>query len=148
MKRIAIVLISLIIMLGFTGCDKKPPKRAYYHQEGAYGMRYHISIYFATNASGSHSPSFKLPKYEYSTMHIYTDDLGSMKGDKIIMIDGINEPLPYAETGQQKEDINLILSKKQIVIRGFSHDQKFRNGTYRVETTSPDSWETPIVDWG
>jgi len=144
MKKIAILVISLTIMLSFMGCNKKPPKRAYYNKESAYGMRYYISLYFATNTSGSHSPSLKPAKYEYSTMYIYSDDLGTLKGDKVIMVDGINEPLPLAETGQQKEDITLILSKKQIVIEGFNNNQKFRNGTYQVETSSPDSWGVPI----
>ena len=135
------ILLLIIIGFGIIGCgincSGKPPKRAYFHQDKGYDMRYHISLYFSAPI-GSHSVSVKCTEYEYVAIHIYVDDVGVVKGDSIIWKNGRGDEFPLEENGDQGENITVGITNDTVTVNGFQ-DNKI-NGTYKVETTSPDSW--------
>ena len=145
MKRILFLLISLLMLMLLISCncnEKKPPARAFFNKTSAYGMQYHITLYQPSYGGGTHS--FKCGSWSYSPFHIFTDKLGKLKGDEVIIksID-MAEP-PYVDHGQNLNDISLVITKKTISISGVKGG--VYNGTYTVETSSPDSWGVPIEE--
>jgi len=50
--------------------------------------------------------------------------------------------LPFEENGQNMNDIRMIVTNQAVQIQGVKGG--ILNGTYKVETTSPDSWDVPI----
>lgn len=103
-------------------------------------MQYHIILYQPSYGGGTHS--FKCGSWSYSPFHVFTDRLGTLRGDEVIIksID-MAEP-PYVDHGQNLSDIRLVITKNTIQITGVKGG--VYNGTYKVETSSPDSWGVPI----
>jgi hypothetical protein len=136
-------ILSFIMVLGLIGCgincSGKPPKRAYIHQVGGYSMQYHYSIYIPSAKSG-HSPSVKCSEYEYSKIDIYTDDLENVRGDAVIW-KSLYGDLAFEDYGENPANITLDFSTEKVIISGWS---SINDGTYKVETSSPDSWGIPI----
>jgi len=120
--------------------DKKPPNRAIYSQTSGYGMQYHIILYQPSYGGGTHS--FKCGSWSYSPFHVFTDRLGTLKGDEVIIKGmGMSEP-PYVDHGQVLNDINLLITRDTVKITGVKGE--VYNGVYKIETSSPDSWGVPI----
>jgi len=135
MKKISIILISLIMMIGLIGCigcDDKPSKRAYFHNNGGLGMQYHITIY---EPYGQLSHAVGCTKYEYIPLHIYTDNLGIMKGDAVVWKNPSGDDMPFSENGEDPSRITLNISKNSIIVHGFK--SKNTNGKYKVKNTAP-----------
>jgi len=139
MKIISLMIIGFYLAGCGVNCSGEPPKRAYSHQGGGYGMQYHISLY-PPYASLSHA--LKCNEYEYLVIHIYTDDLGDIRGDRVIWKNNDGYDIPFDDNGDSKENITLMLSQKQIVVTGFKNNRD--NGTYKVDDGPPDSWGVPI----
>jgi len=144
MKRILFLLISLLMLMLLQSCcssGNKPPRRAIYSQTSGYGMQYHIILYQPSYRGGTHIPT--CGSWEYSPFHVFTDKLGKLKGNDVIIKSlDMAEP-PYVDHGQNLNDISLMITKKTISISGVKGG--VYNGTYTVETSSPDSWGVPIV---
>ena len=142
-KMMKKILLWTVICFGIVGCGMncsgEPPKRAYNHQGGGYGMRYHYSIYIPSALSG-HSPSVKCTKYEYAKIDIYTDDLGTITGDKVIWNNLYGE-VAFQDYGEDPKNITLHFSNEAVTISGWS---SANNGVYKIETTPPESWGVPI----
>jgi len=140
MKKIVllIIMIFVIVSCGVT-CPSAPQKRAYFHQSNEYNMRYHISIYLPT-ALSPHSPTVKCSEYEYSKIDLYTDDLGEVRGDRLIW-KSIYGDVNFSDYGENPANIMVYFSKEKVVITGWNTND---DGTYKVETTSPDNWGVPI----
>lgn len=145
MKKILILIGSILITIGLVGClgcgEKKPPKRAYMHQGGGYGMAYQISYYFPL-AMLSHSSPCK--KYEYVTTHMYMDHLGTLSGDEIIWKNFEGQEIPFGERGESIDNIRVSIDSNTVKVDGLVSGYKDENGIYKIETTPPDSWDTPI----
>jgi len=143
MKRILFLLISLLMLMLLISCncnEKKPPARAFFNKTSAYGMQYHITLYQPSYGGGTHS--FKCGSWSYSPFHVFTDRLGTLKGDEVIIKGmGMSEP-PYVDYGQVLNDINLLITRDTVKITGVKGE--VYNGVYKVETSSPDSWGVPI----
>ncbi len=136
------MLLYLAIGLGLIGCGteclNKPPKRAFVHANGGYNMIYHVSIYIPTSGI-SHNPT-DCTGYEYAKIDIYTDDMGTVTGDKVIW-KSLYGDVGFKDYGVDPANITLVFSNKSVVIAGWD---RYHNGTYKIETTSPDSWGVPI----
>ena len=146
MKKMITIISSLLMIVLLSACTcgkKKPPHRAIYSQESGYGMQYHIILYQPSYGGATHS--FRCGSWTYSEFHIYTDNLGAMKGDDVIWKNGGGhfDGLPFSKNGQQMHDINLVITKNNIQISGVKGN--IFNGKYRVETSSPDSWGIRIT---
>ena len=127
-----------MILLSACCNDKKPPHRAIYSKMSGYGMQYHIVLYQPSYGGGTHS--FKCGSWSYSPFHVFTDRLGVLRGDEVI-IKSLDMGLP-PYYGQDPSEISLVIGKDTIKISGVNGG--VYNGTYKVETTSPDSWGVPI----
>jgi len=143
MKTLLMLTMSVVVLLTITSCtcnEKKPLERAFYNETSKYGMQYHITLYQPSYGGGTHS--FKCGSWSYSPFHVFTDRLGILRGDEVIIksIDMV-EP-PYVDHGQNLGDISLIISRDMVKISGVNGG--VYNGTYKVETTSPNSWGVPI----
>lgn len=143
MKGIWVVVIGIVIIIGLNGCscnEEKPPRRAIFNKTSDYSMQYHIILYEPSYGGGTHS--FKCGSWSYSPFHIFTDRLGTLREDEVIIksID-MAEP-PYVDDGQDLGDIGLLITRDTIKITGVKGG--VYDGTYKVETTSPDSWGIPI----
>ena len=145
MKKIGIIFIGIILLFGCACGDKKPPQRALYKKDNISGMQYHIVLYEPFGTGGAHS--IKCGSWEYVPTHIYTDKLGTMNGNDVIWKNLDEMDYPFEQNGQNIRDVHLIISKDKITIQGFNYKSGLNtmNGTYKVETTSPDSWGVPIV---
>lgn len=145
MKKIIILIASIFIAIGLVGClgcgDKKPPKRAYVHQGGGHGMAHHISYYFPLAILSHSSPC---TKYEYATIHMYMDHLGALTGDEIIWKNFEGQDVPFEERGESIDNIRVSIDSTKVMLSGLVSGYKNENGTYKIETSSPDSWSTPI----
>ncbi|RUM76858.1 MAG: hypothetical protein DSZ12_01150 [Sulfurovum sp.] len=143
MKRILFLLISLLMLMLLISCncnEKKPPARAFFNKTSAYGMQYHITLYQLSYGGGTHS--FKCGSWSYSPFHVFTDRLGTLKGDEVIIKGmGMSEP-PYVDYRQVLNDINLLITRDTVKITGVKGE--VYNGVYKVETSSSDSWGVPI----
>ena len=140
MKKIVLTTMMILGLIGCgVNCPSKPPRRAVFHENGDRGMMYHITIYIPYGQL-SHSP--QCTQYSYIPIHIYADSLGTLRGDEVIWDNGYGQDLPFQDNGDKKENIVLNISKEKIVIKGFRDNHQ--NGTYKVETSSPDSWGVPI----
>jgi len=142
MKKILVIMSAILTMIILVSCcnDKKPPRRAIYSQTSGYGMQYHIILYQPSYGGGTHS--FKCGSWSYSPFHVFTDRLGTLKGDEVIIKGmGMSEP-PYVDYGQVLNDINLLITRDTVKITGVKGE--VYNGVYKVETSSPDSWGVPI----
>ena len=141
MKKIMIGLGILIMMCLVVGCGvnclSKPPKRAIMHNTGGMGMQYHFTIYIP-GTGVQHSPS--CPTWTYGTIEIYSDNLGNQRGDEVLW-NNIYGEVGFSDYGENPHNIQLFLSKDKVLISGWADAQ---NGTYKVETSSPDSWGVPI----
>lgn len=142
-------LLLIAILLGLTGCincPSKPPKRAILHKTGGMGMQYHFTLYFPVEGN-SHSSTLKCPKQEYLVSYIYTDDLGAVKRDDLIwnirLVADEYRPIPESEAIQKQT--TLIFTKKDVTVQGLTGDFKPYNGTYKIETSSPESWGINLV---
>lgn len=141
-KMIKKLLLLLAIGLGLiscgTDCLNKPPNRAYIHESSGYDMTYHFSIYIPSSGI-SHNPT-DCTEYEYAKIDIYTDDMGTITGDKVIWNNLYGE-VAFQDYGVDPANITLNFLNKAVTISGWD---RYHNGTYKVETSSPDSWGTPI----
>jgi hypothetical protein len=138
MKKIVlyIMMILSIVSCGVI-CDSKPPKRAIMHNTGGMGMQYHFTIYIP-GSGVQHSP--RCPTWTYGTIEIYSDKLGNVLGDEVLW-NNIYGEVNFSDYGEDPHNIKLYLSSDKVVIQGWGDVQ---NGTYKVETSSPDSWGVPI----
>jgi len=145
MKKIIILIASIFIAIGLVGClgcdDKKPSKKAYVHKGGGYGMAYHIAYYFPLAISSHSSPC---TKYEYATTHMYMDHLGALRGDEIVWKNFEGQDIPFEERGESIDNIRISIDSNIVKVDGLVSGYKDENGIYKIETTSPDSWDTPI----
>jgi len=141
-------ILSLIMILGLIGCGinckSKPPKRAVLSQNPANGMRYHFVMYEPVGNAG-HTPTLKCTKYEYGKSHIYVDDLGSVSGDLVLWM-----ALYQGQTSDMipldiKKNATFVFGESQISITGLSGGYEYLNGTWKIETSSPNSWGIPIT---
>ena len=139
MKKIMLTM-SIVMMILLSACcnDKKPPHRAFYNKTSQYGMQYHITLYQPSYGGGTHS--FKCGSWSYSPFHVFTARLGVLRGDEVI-IKSLDMGLP-PYYGQDPSEISLVIGKDTIKISGVNGG--VYNGTYKVETTSPDSWGVSI----
>jgi len=146
MKKIMLTM-SILIMILLSACcnDKKPPHRAIYSKTSGYEMQYHIILYEPFSDGGGHS--IKCGSWHYIPTHIYTDKLGSLNGTEIIWKNLDGDDFPFATGGQNSSDIHVVIQNNTIKVQGFSYKSgnDTMNGTYKIETTSPDSWGVPIV---
>ena len=144
MKKIIIsfgILIMMCLVVGCgINCPSKPPKRAYFFNGGGYGMSYHVAAYRPASQL-SHNPT-ACTKYEYISFHIYFDEYGTFNGDEIVWKNFQGGDIPFVENGEVQSNITITISKDKIVIKGFRN--QIENGTYKIETSSPDSWGVPI----
>ena len=144
------IIISIMMLLGLMGCaincPSLPPKRAIMHKTGGMGMRYHFTLYFPQEGS-SHSPSLKCPKQEYLPSQVYTDDLGVVKRENLIwntrLFADTYAPIPESEAIQKQTTI--IFTEKDVTVQGLTGDFEPYNGTYKIETSSPESWGIDII---
>jgi len=138
MKKIVLLIGMMFAIVGCgTNCGDKPKDhRAYYFKNGGNGMAHHIGIYTVLS-NVSHSPSLKCPKYSYVGQHIYTDKLGTVHGDEVIM--------KSSEGYDFVLDKNVVfyLTPKTIKIRGIQDPPEI-NTDYIVDTQEPNSWGVPI----
>jgi len=144
MKFFLTIIGSIMIamgLIGCIGCDSKPPKRAYQHKNGGLGMQYHYVI-FEPSGELSHSPG--CTKYEYIPLHIYVDDIGTVSGDSVVWKNPEGNEVPFEEQGENEKNIVLLITKDKIIVSGFLNGYKNLNGTYQIETSSPDSWGVSI----
>jgi len=145
MKKILILMASIFVALGLIGClgcgDKKPSRRAYIHQGGGYGMQYHIAYYYPFASLSHGSPC---TKYEYVTTHMYMDHLGTLTGDEIVWKNFEGGDIPFGERGESIDNIRISIDSNIVKVDGLVSGYKDENGIYKIETTSPDSWDTPI----
>ena len=132
--------MALCIIVSCTCNEKEPLARAFYNKTSQYGMQYHITLYQPSYGGGTHS--LKCGSWSYSPFHVFTDRLGALRGDEVIIksID-MAEP-PYVDYGQNLSEISLLIGKDTVTISGVKGG--VYNGTYEVETTSLDSWGVPI----
>jgi len=128
-------------LIGCIGCDSKPPKRAYQHKNAGLGMQYHYVIF---EPSGELSHSLGCTKYEYVPLHIYVDDIGNVSGDSIVWKNPEGNEVPFGEQKENEKNIILSITKDKIRVSGFLNGYKNLNGTYQIETSSPDSWGVSI----
>ena len=136
MTKILIILVSLFMIIGLggcIGCEKKPSKQAYFHSNGGLSMQYHITIY---EPYGKLSHGIGCTEYEYIPIHIYTDELGKMKGGEVIWRNPDGEEMPFLENGENPAQITLNISKSNISVYGFK--SKNTNGMYKVGTIPPE----------
>ena len=143
MKRIWTLFISIVMLIGLSGCffdEKPPPARAFFNKTSAYGMQYHIILYDPASNGGTHT--MKHQSWTYSPFHIYTDRLGTLTGEDVIFKNLDECPPPFEENGQNNSDIHLSITKDTINISGVKGG--IFNGTYKVETSPPSSWGIEI----
>lgn len=137
-KKILLIFVVSFGLIGCgVGCSNKPPKRAVMHENSGYGMTYHFSIYIPVSGL---SHSAKCSEYEYSKIDIYTDDLGTTTGDRVIW-KSLYGDLAFVDYGENPANITLSFSNEKVVISGWS---SINDGTYKIENTSPNSWGVPI----
>jgi len=91
-------------------------------------------------ALSPHSPTLKCSEYVYSKIDFYTDDLGQINGDKVIWKNSYGD-VNFSDYGEDPAKIRLYFSKEKVAVSGWN---SYNDGTYKVETTSPDSWGVPI----
>lgn len=147
MKKILTIVSVMLAMMILVSCcsDKKPPHRAIYSQTSGHDMQYHIILYEPFSDGGAHS--LKCGSWNYIPTHIYTDNLGELRGDEVIWKNLDGQDFPFEERGQASHDIYLNITLNTIEIKGFSYKSgnDTMNSSYKVETSSPDSWGIPIV---
>jgi len=147
MKKIVLLIVMILGIGGCINCPSIPPKRAILHKAGGMGMQYHFTLYFPEEGN-SHSPTLKCPKQDYLVSNIYTDDLGVVKRDNLIwnirLFADEYRPIPESEAIQKHT--TLIFTKKDVTIQGLTGDFETYNGTYKIETSSPSSWDVELVE--
>jgi len=104
-------------------------------------MAYHVSYYFPL-AILSHSSL--CTKYEYATTHMYMDHLGALTGDEIVWKNFEGGDIPFGERGESINNIRVSIDSNIVKVDGLVSVYQDENGIYKIETTSPDSWDTPI----
>jgi len=142
-------ILSIVVLLGLVGCincPSLPHKRAIAHSTGKMGMQYSFTLYLPMEGN-SHSPNLKCPKQEYQATYVYTDDLGSVKREDLIwnirLFGDTFASLPESKAIQQRT--TLTFTKNTVTVQGITGDLKPYNGTYKIETSSPESWGIEIV---
>ena len=140
-KTIAIIVIILGLIGCSINCPDKPPRRAYMHSAGGMGMQYHFALYYPVQGT-SHSPSSKCPQNTYTATHLYTDNLGVVpRSDLIWTMKWIGDE--YREiplTQEERKHIQFTFTQGAVVVQGVTGELVHLNGTYQIETSSPDSW--------
>ncbi len=145
MKKIIIglgILVMMCLMVGCgINCSSKPSKRAYIHNKGGLGMQYHFVLF---EPSGKLSHSAGCTEYEYIPLHVYVDNMHNVKGDEMVWRNPEGYEVPFAEFGENPEDIRLSINQNQINVSGLRDGYKNLNGAYKIEVSSPDSWGVSI----
>ncbi|RUM71191.1 MAG: hypothetical protein DSZ08_03390 [Sulfurovum sp.] len=148
MKKIVLLIIMILGIVGCSvNCPDKPPRRAYMHNNGGMGMRYHFTLYYPDQGN-SHSPNLKCPKNEYTITHLYTDDLGTVKRNDLIWtmkwVGNEYKEIPLDST--VRKNIQFTFTQSTITVQGVTGDLVHLNGTYKIETSPPSSWGVELVE--
>ena len=99
----------LFFLLLLTACSNGASlKKAVYIQDSKYNKKYHYVLSIPQSLM-AHDP-FSALKKEYIIVnhHLYTDSLGKVSGDKVLL-----------GTRPVNKDVTFIFSKKSIIIRNF-----------------------------
>lgn len=139
MKKILMVLSSLILIFGLIGCGshkkKIIPNRATVDVNGGYGMQYHVAIYMLEYPGG---------QPYYVRVNIYMDYLGTVKGNDILWKNYNGDDSALEEGGEDLSNVRVIINEDIVEVQGFVQEGYADiNGKYTIETSSPDSWGVP-----
>jgi hypothetical protein len=148
MKKVIAITVIILGLIGCSiNCPSMPPKRAVMHQGGGMGMQYYFTLYLPMEGT-SHSPTLKCPKQEYQVTHVYTDDLGTVQRENLIWKIRLygNEYRPIPETDVAQSQTTLTFTKKDVIVQGLTGNFEIYNGTYKIETSSPESWGIALVE--
>ena len=142
MKKIVLTTMMILGLVGCgpLGCDSEPPARATLDENGGYGMRYHFTIYDVTGDANPHA--IRCTSYEYITSEIYTDDLGIVNGSQVIWKNKLGGS--DMETEEKMKELTFTFSQQLLRVDGYKNEYTYLNISYKVETSSPDSWGVPI----
>jgi hypothetical protein len=134
MKRVYIVISSIILIFGLISCsvcgEKEPPRRATISNAGGYGMRYHITLQVPSVLQSHSSPC---TKYEYIDIHIYVDNLENFRDDEVIWKNFDFQDFPFEENGQNTTDIGVSIQSNNVTLKGLGSPYEHLNGTYFLE---------------
>jgi len=123
----------VVLILGLAGCSSgcpnEPPKKATISPGQL--MQYHITLY-APYGQLSHSGA-GCTQYEYLIIHIYTDRLGTMRGDEALWRYENGDELNLSEVGENAHNVQLNISQSSVDVSGFRATFERENGHYPVQ---------------
>ena len=135
MKKIVLTTMMILGLVGCgVNCPSKPEARAYYYQGKSSMMTYHIGLFFPLSSS-SHSPSLKCPRISYLKLDVYTDKLGNVNGDEVIFED-------HGYRYNLDQSVKFFFAKNEVSVNHMLDPNV--DGTYKTESTPPESWGVPI----
>jgi len=79
-------------------------------------------------------------------MHFYTNSIETQYADEVIWRTYSDDEVPFEEGGEQLSQVLIVFDDKQIVLSGFVDMYRGLNGSYQIETTSPESWEISVIE--
>ena len=143
MKKIAGVLLGVSFLMfnhKILNCKDKPISRAIFDQKGGYGKRYHFTIF---DVSGNANPhKMQCTSYSYMTSEIYTDTLGKVSGIKVIWKNKFGGK--DIQTQETMKNLTFLFGKEKLQIDGYKNEYNYLNIIYKIEKSSPQSWDIPI----